>query len=236
MSTDVMTPRRAGEAASRRDARERPLPGRQATQAPDARRPARPIRRPRTDRPAGPMLPASPVRPVSPPRPAGPGRPGRTIRTGGPARQLHSHERSGQQRRVRTGARTGRYSVRTPFVMLVLGLLSGGLVCLLVVNTTLAANSIEIVRLRQANSAGTERMQQLRQTVGAERSATVIARKARKLGMRPGGVPAFVDLRTRSLTGPRASEPGATWQGATSRGNPNGQNGADGGPGKNPAR
>jgi hypothetical protein len=85
--------------------------------------------------------------------------------------------------------------------MLLLGLLSGGLVCLLVVNTTLAANSIEIIRLRQANSAGTARIQQLEQKVGSEQSAAVIAKKARELGMRTVGMPTYVDLRTGSLTG-----------------------------------
>jgi hypothetical protein len=89
--------------------------------------------------------------------------------------------------------------------MLVLGLLSGGLVCLLVVNTTLAANSIEIIRLQQANSARTDRIQQLEQQVGIDQSAATIARKARMLGMRPQGVPTFVDLHTRSISA--ANEP-----------------------------
>jgi len=99
----------------------------------------------------------------------------------------------------RSGLEQGRHVGRTPFVMLVLGLLSGGLICLLVVNTTLAANSIEITRLQQVNSAGTERVQQLQQQVGADMSAAVIEKKALKLGMRPQQVPTFVDLRTRSI-------------------------------------
>ncbi len=134
------------------------------------------------------MLPASPVRP---------------IRTGGPARQVHRDEPASLARGGRqpgpAGAWQGKHVGRTPFVMLVLGLLSGGLVCLLVVNTTLAANSIEINRLKQANSAGTERIQQLEQLVGADSSAAVIGKKARKLGMRPQQVPTFVDLRTHSI-------------------------------------
>jgi HAMP domain-containing protein len=79
-------------------------------------------------------------------------------------------------------------------------LLGGGLVCLLVVNTTLAANSIQINRLEQANSAGTQRIGELRQEVAAGQSAAVIAKKARELGMRPEQAPAFLDLRTRSVT------------------------------------
>jgi len=107
--------------------------------------------------------------------------------------------------KVGSGARSVRTASRTPFVMLVLGLLSGGLVSLLVVNTTLAANSIEIIRLQQANSARAQRVQQLNQQVGVEQSAAVIAKKAAELGMKPEGVPTFVDLRTRSISA--ATEP-----------------------------
>src|SRR5215470_6929758 len=210
MTTDLMTPRTAGRAASRRDAA-----ARQAGQGPvpgtDARRHARPVRRPRTDRPASPVLPASPVRPVSPAGPVGPGRPGRTIRTGGPARHLHQGSKPASDQRAGASARSGRYAARTPFVMLLLGLLGGGLVCLLVVNTTLAANSIEIIKLQQANSAGTARIQQLEQAVGAGQSAAAIEAKARKLGMRSVGMPTYVDLRTGSLTGNGANgRPGKT--------------------------
>jgi cell division protein FtsB len=83
--------------------------------------------------------------------------------------------------------------------MLVLGLLGGGLVCLLVVNTTLAANSIQINHLEQSNAATTQRVEQLQQDVAAAQTATVIASEARKLGMRPQQVQAFVDLRHHSL-------------------------------------
>jgi hypothetical protein len=84
--------------------------------------------------------------------------------------------------------------------MLLLGLLGGGLVCLLMVNTTLAANSIQINRLEQANVAGTQRMGELQHQVTAQQSAAVIAKEARKLGMRPEQVPAFLDLRTHART------------------------------------
>jgi hypothetical protein len=200
MTTDVMTPRPATRTANRRDAG-----GRQAGQGTmpgtDARRHSKPARRPRTDRPASPVLPASPVRPISPAGPVGPGRPGRTIRTGGPARQFRQRIRSASDHQAGASARSGRYAARTPFVMLLLGLLGGGLVCLLVVNTTLAANSIEIMKLQQGNSAGTARIQQLEQKVGAEQSAAAIEAKARKLGMRTVGMPTYVDLRTGSLAG-----------------------------------
>jgi hypothetical protein len=83
--------------------------------------------------------------------------------------------------------------------MLVLGLLGGSLVCLLVVNTTLAANSIQINHLQQANAARTQRTQQIQQEIASAQSAGVIAKEARQLGMRPEQVPAFLDLRRHTL-------------------------------------
>jgi hypothetical protein len=91
-------------------------------------------------------------------------------------------------------------------VLLVLGLLGGGLVCLLVVNTTLAANSIDIIRLQQQNAAGTERVQELQQQIATERSATRIEGEARRLGLRPDPQLIFIDLRTKSIK----AQPGLT--------------------------
>jgi hypothetical protein len=74
--------------------------------------------------------------------------------------------------------------------------------CLLVVNTTLAANSIEISDLQHQNAARTEQVQQLQQLVAVERSAAMIEKEARRLGMRPDPALIFVDLRTKSIEGP----------------------------------
>lgn len=90
-----------------------------------------------------------------------------------------------------------------PFVLLVLGLLGGGLICLLVVNTTLAAASISISRLQQQNAAKLQRVQEMSRQVASEQSAAVIHKEAVRLGMRPEQVPVFIDLRTRQLTGSR---------------------------------
>jgi hypothetical protein len=96
-------------------------------------------------------------------------------------------------------AAAARPAGRTSFVVLLAGLLAGGLMCLLVVNTTLAANSIQISRLQHANATRTERIQQLQQLVTADQSAAVIARKARELGMVPLSQLTFLDLRTDSI-------------------------------------
>jgi hypothetical protein len=85
------------------------------------------------------------------------------------------------------------------FVLLLLGLLGGGLVCLLVVHTTLDAASLSISRLQQHNAAQAQWVQELQQRVAGERSPSVIAREAARLGMRPQHVPTFLDLRTHKI-------------------------------------
>jgi hypothetical protein len=89
---------------------------------------------------------------------------------------------------------------------MLLGLLGGGLVCLLVVNTTLAANWIEIQNLQQQNSASSQRVQQLEQEVATASSAAQLAREARRLGMRPDPQLVFLDVRTKSIR----AQPGLT--------------------------
>jgi len=94
---------------------------------------------------------------------------------------------------------------RTSFVVLLLGLLGGGLVCLLVVNTTLAANSITINGLQNTNTVGSQQVQELQQQVAAARSAATIAKEARRLGMRPDPELVFIDLRTKRIEAPRGA-------------------------------
>jgi hypothetical protein len=77
---------------------------------------------------------------------------------------------------------------------------------LLVVNTTLAANSIEIENLQQQNTASAQHVQELEQQVAAEGSAAQIAREARRLGMRPDAHLTFIDLRTKRIL----AQPGLT--------------------------
>lgn len=158
---------------------------------PDVRRPANPGRRPGW--PAQP--PKSPVRPTSPVRPPGPGRSGGQAGTGAARRGRGPATGVGQVSPVR----------RTSFVLLLLGLLGGGLVCLLVVNTTLAANSIEIINLQKQNTARSEQVQQLQQQVAAARSDAVIEREARRLGLRPDPELVFINLRTKEIEAPRGA-------------------------------
>jgi hypothetical protein len=92
---------------------------------------------------------------------------------------------------------------RTPFILLLLGLLGGGLICLLVINTTLAAASFRISDLQKGNVQLSQQEQDLQQQVATEEAPSTIERRAYELGMRPQSVLNFVDLQTgRRSTSP----------------------------------
>jgi len=97
---------------------------------------------------------------------------------------------------------------RTPFILLVLGLLGGGLVCLLVINTTLAAGSFRISALQQGNAQASQRVEELQQQVAAEESPSSIEQRALRLGLRMQPVLNFVDLRTGRRYATPATAPG----------------------------
>jgi hypothetical protein len=100
--------------------------------------------------------------------------------------------------------------------LLVLGLLSGGLVCLLLINTTLAAASFQISSLQQSNAAAAQRVQELQWQVAAEQSPSSIEQRALRLGLRMQPVLNFIDLRngrrytTLSRAGGAYAVPGYT--------------------------
>jgi hypothetical protein len=97
---------------------------------------------------------------------------------------------------------------RAAFVLLLIGLLAGGLVCLLVVNTTLATNALQIGGLAQANAASAQRLLQMRQEIAAEQSPAVMEREAAALGMRPDPGLTFVDLGALRISGAVAAAQG----------------------------
>jgi len=97
---------------------------------------------------------------------------------------------------------------RTPFILFVLGLLGGGLVCLLVINTILASGSYQINTLQQAETARQEQVQVLQQQVDADSAPSVIASRASQLGMVAPPLTKFLNLRTGRIIGQPTSEPG----------------------------
>jgi len=83
-----------------------------------------------------------------------------------------------------------------PFVLLVLALLGGSLICLLVINTTLGAASFRISQLQKTGASLTTQLQSLRQRVATEEAPAEIARRAYQLGMRTQSTVTILDLRT----------------------------------------
>jgi hypothetical protein len=88
---------------------------------------------------------------------------------------------------------------RAPFILLVLSLLGGGLICLLVINTTLGTASFQIDRLQQSANTKQQQVQELEQQIAADQSPAKIAQEACLLGMRPQNEVQYLDLRTHKI-------------------------------------
>ncbi len=87
-------------------------------------------------------------------------------------------------------------------------LLTGGLVCLLAVNTTLATASFRITDLQHGNAQLAQRIQTLQQQVATDEAPGTIERRAYQLGMRVQNRLTFLDLRTGRIYRSPASVPG----------------------------
>ncbi|MGC4948406.1 FtsB family cell division protein [Streptomyces sp. DT224] len=84
-------------------------------------------------------------------------------------------------------------AARTPFVLLVVVLLGGGLITLLLLNSALNEGSFELSELKKRTTELTDEEQALQRDVDASSEPDALARRARELGMVPGGSPAFLD-------------------------------------------
>jgi cell division protein FtsB len=92
-----------------------------------------------------------------------------------------------------------------PFLLLIVGMLCGALVCLLVISTTLAAGSFRISRLQQQNQALVKQQQALQQQVAQDQAPSVIAQRAEQLGMRPVGQIQFLNVKTGKISSDAAT-------------------------------
>ena len=99
-----------------------------------------------------------------------------------------------------------------PFVLLIVGMLCGALVCLLVISTTLAAGSFRITNLQQQDQALVKQQQQLQQQVARDQAPSVIAQQAGQLGMRPVGQLQFLNVKTGQISSDAASGTAANIQ------------------------
>lgn len=85
------------------------------------------------------------------------------------------------------------HAARTPFVLLVVLLLGGGLIGLLVLNSALSEGSFHLDDLQKGTKSLTDEEQALQRDVDAYSAPDALQRRARELGMVPGGDPAFLD-------------------------------------------
>jgi hypothetical protein len=90
-------------------------------------------------------------------------------------------------------------SPRMPFILLLVGLLGGALVCLLVISTTLAQGAFRITNLQEQNANLARQEQTLTNEVAQAGNPAVIATEAEQLGMRPNPHLGFIDLKTGKI-------------------------------------
>ncbi|MFE9766532.1 hypothetical protein ACFYPC_18700 [Streptomyces sp. NPDC005808] len=102
-------------------------------------------------------------------------------------------------------------AARTPFVLLVVLLLGGGLIGLLVLNSALSAGSFQLDDLQKDTKSLTDEEQALQRDVDAYAAPDALQRRARELGMVPGGDPAFLnpDGTVKGVPGPAAQQSSA---------------------------
>ncbi|MFE3069708.1 hypothetical protein [Streptomyces sp. NPDC059247] len=104
-------------------------------------------------------------------------------------------------------------AARTPFVLLVVVLLGGGLISLLVLNSALNQGSFRLNELKNRTTELTDEEQALQRDVDDYAAPYALERRARELGMVPGGSPAFLGPDGKVLGEPSeavAPKPGPT--------------------------
>ncbi|MFE7355719.1 septum formation initiator [Streptomyces sp. NPDC057543] len=100
-------------------------------------------------------------------------------------------------------------AARTPFVLLVVLLLGGGLITLLVLNSALNEGSFRLSELKKRTTEFTDEQQALQRDVDSYSEPGALERRARELGMVPGGSPAFLDPdgKVRGVPAQSTAEP-----------------------------
>ncbi|WJE00147.1 septum formation initiator family protein [Streptomyces antimycoticus] len=113
---------------------------------------------------------------------------------------------TGPKGRPVPGATTAR---RTPFVLLVVVLLGSGLIALLLLNSSLNQGAFELSRLEKQTGELTDERQALQQDVDQLSAPAELERRARELGMVPGGSPAFLnpDGSVSGVPAPASGQP-----------------------------
>ncbi|MFF3905263.1 septum formation initiator family protein [Streptomyces sp. NPDC001848] len=102
----------------------------------------------------------------------------------------------------------GNRAARTPFVLLVVLLLGGGLIGLLMLNSALSEGAFKLDDLQRQTKSLTDEEQALQRDVDAYSAPDALQRRARELGMVPGGDPAFLspDGTVKGVPGPSGQQ------------------------------
>ncbi|RRR80126.1 hypothetical protein, partial [Streptomyces sp. RP5T] len=100
--------------------------------------------------------------------------------------------RAARLARLLPGTASPGQAARTPFVLLVVLLLGGGLIGLLVLNSALSEGSFRLTDLQKDTKSLTDEQQALQRDIDAYSAPDALVRRARELGMVPGGDPAFL--------------------------------------------
>ncbi|GHE67244.1 hypothetical protein CP980_24395 [Streptomyces vinaceus] len=98
--------------------------------------------------------------------------------------------RAGGLGRLRAGS-AGQAAL-TPFVLLVVALLAGGLISLLLLNSALNQGSFQLSKLKKETTALTDEEQALQRDVDGYSAPDALQRRAHELGLVPGGSPVFI--------------------------------------------
>jgi hypothetical protein len=101
--------------------------------------------------------------------------------------------RAARLARLFPGPANRGHAARTPFVLLVVVLLGGGLIGLLVLNSAVSEGSFRLDDLQKDSKSLTDEEQALQRDIDAYSAPEALQRRARELGMVPGGDPAFLN-------------------------------------------
>ncbi|MCH6159790.1 septum formation initiator family protein [Streptomyces marispadix] len=83
-------------------------------------------------------------------------------------------------------------AARTPFVLLVVLILGAGLLGLLLLNAAVNQGSFRLSKLEKQTDELTDEQQSLQQEVDSYSAPGALEKRARELGLVPGGTPAFL--------------------------------------------
>ncbi|TDU78668.1 hypothetical protein [Streptomyces sp. KS 21] len=95
----------------------------------------------------------------------------------------------------------------TPFVLLVVALLAGGLISLLLLNSALNQGSFQLSKLKKETTALTDEEQALQRDVDGYSAPDALQRRAHELGLVPGGSPVFIGPDGKVTGTAAAAEP-----------------------------